>query len=101
MPAKTYAQQSSIHLSFVDYAVFCDLKKRVGDVLMFSQDYIRGRLERLNQVSTGVQGWKLVVDYFNANELCSGSDIFNIEQMKSKYMSISLHSDLEEMNAWQ
>jgi hypothetical protein len=52
----------------------------------------------LKQPLAGVHGWKLVVDDFDANELCSASDVFNI-QMKSKYMSLSLRFPLEEMNA--
>jgi hypothetical protein len=35
-------------------------------------------------------GWKLVVDDFDAKEICAPNDIFNI-QMKCKYMSLALH----------
>jgi hypothetical protein len=57
-------------------------------------------MTRSQQPSAGAHGWKLVVDDFNANELCSATDIFNI-QMKSKYMSLSLRFALVEMNAWK
>jgi hypothetical protein len=54
----------------------------------------------LKQPLAGAHGWKVVVNDFDANGLCSASDIFNI-QMKSKYMSLLLHYALEEMNAWK
>ena len=66
--------------------------------LMLPRDCVKERIERLKQPSAGAHGWKLVVNNFNANELCSASDVFNI-QMKSKYMSLSLRFALEEMNA--
>jgi hypothetical protein len=46
------------------HAVFCDLKKIVGDErdVVFPQDYVKGKIERLNQVSPEVHGWKLVVN---------------------------------------
>ena len=64
--------------------------------VMFPRDCVKERIERLKQPSAGAHGWKLVVDDFDANELCSATDIFNI-QMKSKYVSLSL----AEMNAWK
>ena len=67
---------------------------------MLPRDCVEERIERLKQPSAGAHAWKLVVDDFDANELCSASDIFNI-QMKSRYMSLSLRFALEEMNAWK
>jgi hypothetical protein len=68
--------------------------------MMLPRDCVEERIERLKQPSAGAHGWKLVVDDFDANELCPATDIFNI-QMKSKYMSISLRFALVEMNAWK
>jgi hypothetical protein len=58
------------------------------------------RVERLKQGSAVVHQWKLVVDDFDANELCSVSGTLNIP-MKCKYMILVLYITLEEMNAWQ
>jgi hypothetical protein len=73
------------------HALFCEIKKgvEVGDEseLMLPRDCHKKRIERLKQPSAGAHGWKLVVDDLDANELCSASDVFNI-QMKSKYMSL-------------
>jgi hypothetical protein len=86
------------------HALFCEIKKGVGvgdeSDLMPPRHCVEERIERLKQPSAGVHGWKLVVDDFDTNELCSASDVFNI-QMKSKYMSLSLRFALEEMNAWK
>jgi hypothetical protein len=41
------------------------------------------------------------VDDFDANELYSASDIFNIQQMKCKYMSPALRIVLEERHTWK
>ena len=67
---------------------------------MLPRDCVEERIERLKQPPAGAHGWKLVVDNFDANELCSASDVFNI-QMKSKYMSLLLCFALEEMNGWK
>ena len=54
--------------------------------LMLPRDCVEERIERLKQPSAGAHGWRLVVDDLDANELCSTSDIFNI-QMKSKVLT--------------
>jgi hypothetical protein len=72
------------------HALFYEIKKGVGvgdeSDLMLPRDCVEERIKSLKQPLAGAHGWKLVVDDFDANELCSASDVFNI-QMKLKYMS--------------
>jgi hypothetical protein len=86
------------------HALFCEIKNGVGvgdeSDVMIPRDCVQERIERLKQPSAGAHDWNLVVNDFDANELCSATDIFNI-QMKSKYMSLSLRFELVEMNAWK
>ena len=53
---------------------------------MLPRDCVEERIERLKQPSAGAHGWRLVVDDLDANELCSASDIFNI-QIKLKVLT--------------
>ena len=95
---KSYWESPEVH------TLFCELKNGVGvgdeSDVMLPWDCVKERIEWLKQPSAGAHGWKVVVDDFNANELCLATDIFNI-QMESKYMSLSLHFALVEMNAWK
>jgi hypothetical protein len=43
-----------------------------------------------------VDGWKLMLDDFDAKDICSEYNIFNI-QMKCKYLSVALRIALEDM----
>ncbi len=78
--------------------LFCDVKRRAGDNgdLLFPREYVEGRIERLKQGFATAHGWKLVVDDFDAKEICTPNDIFNI-QMKCKYVSLALRIAFEEM----
>ncbi len=95
---KSYWESPEVH------TLFCELKNGVGvgdeSDVMLPPDCVKEKIEQLKQPSAGAHGWKVVVDDFNANELCLATDIFNI-QMKSKYMSLSLRFAMVEMNAWK
>ena len=57
---------------------------------------VRKRIERLRKGHTTVGGWKLTLDDFDARNICSSHDIFNI-QMKCKYLCVALEIALKEM----
>ena len=80
------------------HVLFCDVKRRAGDNgnLLFPRENVEGRIERLKQGFATAHGWKLVVDDFDAKEICTPNDIFNI-QMKCKYVSLALRIAFEEM----
>ncbi len=82
------------------HTLFCHVQRNIGENgdYLFQQEYVETRIERLKNGFATAHRWKLVVDDFDAYELCSASDVFNI-QMKSKYMSLSLRFPLAEMNA--
>jgi hypothetical protein len=60
------------------------------------REYVETRIERLKEGFATAQGWKLVVQDFDARDLCTPNDIF-IVHMKCKYVSLALHIALEEM----
>ena len=57
---------------------------------------IQRRIERFKQGYATAEGWKLVLDDFDQNKLCSAFDIFNI-QMKCRYVVAALKVAIQEM----
>jgi hypothetical protein len=80
------------------HVLFCDVKRSAGENgdLLFPREYVETRIERLKQGFATAHGWKLVVQDFDARDLCTPNDIFTV-QMKCKYVSLALRIALEEM----
>jgi hypothetical protein len=80
------------------HALFSDVKRSKGDNgdSLFPREYVEARTERLKKGHTTAHGWKTVLDDFDANDICTPSDIFNI-QMKCKYVSLALRIATEDM----
>jgi hypothetical protein len=78
----------------------CDKKRSKGDNSdsLFPQEYVEGRTERLKNGFTSAHGWKTVFDDFDATDICTPNDIFNI-QMKCKYVSLALRVAIGDMPA--
>jgi hypothetical protein len=74
------------------------VKRSTGDNgnLLFPQEYVETKIEKLKQGFAMEHGWKLIVDDFDAKEICTPNDIFNI-QMNCKYVSLALCIALEDM----
>jgi hypothetical protein len=72
---ESYWESTEVH------ALFCEIKNGVGvgdkSDVMLPRDCVEERIEQLKQPSAGAHGWKLVVDDFGANELCSATDIYS------------------------
>jgi hypothetical protein len=80
------------------HALFCDVNRSAADNgdPLFPCEYVEARIERLQQGYTTVHGWKGVLDDLDANDICTPSDIFNL-QMKCKYVSLVLRMAVEDM----
>ena len=57
---------------------------------------VQKRIERFQRGFTQPDGWKLVLDDFDQNNLCTSFDIFNI-QMKCRYVVMALRLAEKEM----
>jgi hypothetical protein len=82
------------------HTLFCDVKRSTGENgdYLFPREYVETRIERLKNGFATAHGWKYIVDDFDAKEICTPNDIFNI-QMKCKYVSLALRIALEDMPA--
>jgi hypothetical protein len=63
------------------HVLFCDVKRSAGDNgnLLSPREYVETRIERLKQGFATAQGWKLVVQDFDARDLCTPNDIFIVQ----------------------
>jgi hypothetical protein len=80
------------------HTLFCHVQRNIGENgdYLFQQEYVETRIERLKNGFATAHRWKLVVDDFDAKDICTPNNTFNI-QTKCKYVSLALHIALEDM----
>jgi hypothetical protein len=85
------------------HASFCDVKRSKGgdnSDSPFPREHVEAQTaERLKNGFTSAQhagGWKTVLGNFDARDICTPSDIFNV-QMKYKHLSLALRTAMEGM----
>ena len=77
------------------YRLFKEVAQNPDDTRSL-QDIVEERMVRFQMGHTSAQEWKLLVDDFDNQSLCSAFDIHSI-QMKCKYLALALKYALEEM----
>ena len=80
------------------HQLFCDTNRGPGDngEMIFPREYAESRIQRLIKGYSTAHGWRNVLNEFDANDICTPNDIFNI-QMKCRYVSLALRIAVEDM----